>query len=72
MNTPDYAAEFAHAKRLAEEAIESIDSMTISETLPDEIYSEEAVERILKLISCLDVEVTAQTEIAYLEKGRVR
>lgn len=72
MTAPDYAAELAHAKRLAEEAIESIDSVTISETLPDEIYSEEAVERIQKLVSCLDVEVIAQTEIAYLAKGRVR
>ena len=72
MSTPDYAAELAFATWLANQQREDIDTVTISETLPDELWSEEAVERIENLMSCFTAEVNAQTEIAYTHGGKTR
>lgn len=72
MTTPDYAAELAHARQLANDAIEDIDMMAVSETLPDELWSEEAVERITNLLATFTAETTTQTERAYTHGGKTR
>lgn len=72
MRTPDYAAEVEHARRMVDAAIENIGPMEISEILPEELWSPEAIERITNLLPHFDPHLQAQVEDTYTQKGTTR
>lgn len=71
MTTPDYAAELAEARRLANEAIEEIEFLTVVESLPEDA-PEETAERVHDLLRHFTADVSAQAVRAYLTNGEPR
>lgn len=69
---PDYAAEIEVARDIAISALEGVDHMAVAEMLPEELYSEEATERVLHLVYNFDLVLSALAETVYLHSGKIR